>query len=259
MDRTALQDKRISWKAKGIMAHLLSMPDDWVFYMNELLKYSTDGEASFRAGFKELTKFGYVKRYPIREGSRIVRWETVVFENPLLSDFQQVENQDVENLDIESLDVENQVLLSTDLELSTDSLLSTDKTNSFRDLFDHYISKDIIKHSKITSGMKTAANARLKDYTFEQLIQVIDNYAAIYKSEKYWFSTKYGFADLMRDKDVRKFIDDADPFNNFAVGFMKRGGNNEADRTSPSRIDERQSKINATNERRKRIAGIQSN
>ena len=80
MNRTALQDKGLSWKAKGIMAHMLSMPDDWVFYMSEILKYSTDGEASFRSGFKELSDKGYVKRYPVREGSRIVRWKTVVYQ-----------------------------------------------------------------------------------------------------------------------------------------------------------------------------------
>lgn len=29
MNRTALNDKRLSWKAKGTMAYMLSMPDDF--------------------------------------------------------------------------------------------------------------------------------------------------------------------------------------------------------------------------------------
>ena len=102
MDKTFLNDTSLSWKAKGIMAYMLSKPDNWTFYINELIKHSTDGEASFRAGFKELQEQGYVKRYPIRKGNRIVRWETVVLENPLLGDFQHVENLDVENLDVEN-------------------------------------------------------------------------------------------------------------------------------------------------------------
>lgn len=85
-----------------------------------------------------------------------------------------------------------------------------------RDLFDHYLSKNIIKHNKITGPIRTAINARLRDYSYEQLIQVIDNYAEVYFSDNHWFSHKYSLADLMRDKDVRKFIDDADPLVNFA-------------------------------------------
>lgn len=259
MSRAALQDEKLSWKAKGMMAYMLSMPDDWTFYLEELMKHSTDGEASFRSGFKELTDGGYVKRFPVRKGNRIDRWETVVYENPLLPDFQQVENLDVGKLEVESLDLGNQALLSTELELSTERELSTDNTNSFRGLFDHYLTKNIISHTKITNAMKTAANARLRDYTYEQLIQAIDNYAVIYKSGDYWFNTKYGFADLMRDKDIRKFIDDADPFNNFASNDIKnRGGRNAENRTSPERNDAVKSEIESANARRKRLAGIKS-
>ena len=113
MNRTALNDKRLSWKAKGIMAYLLSMPDDWVFYMEELQSHSTDGKASFQSGFKELKDCGYVERRPVREGQRIKEWETIVHEipiNPLQSDFQEVENQEVG-----FQEVENQPLLSTDI------------------------------------------------------------------------------------------------------------------------------------------------
>lgn len=259
MNRTALQDKRLSWKAKGIMAYMLSMPDDWIFYMEELTKHSTDGERSFRSGFKELTDLGYVKRKPIREGQRIARWETIVYEVPLHCSFVHVEDEDVRSVHVDNVHVQNDALLSTELELSTEEELSIDNTNTFRGLFDHYLSKGIIQHSKITGPMKTAANARLKDYTYEQLIQAINNYAVIYKSSDYWFNTKYGFADLMRDKDIRKFIDDAEPFKNFASNdIQKRGGRFAKDRTSPERNDAVKSNIESANERRKRLAGIKS-
>ena len=107
MDKTFLKDKRLSWKAKGILAYMRSMPDNWTFYIDELIQHSTDGESSFRTGLNELKKHGYVKRYPVRENNKIARWETLVLENPLLGDFQQVGN-----LDVEKLDVENQALLN---------------------------------------------------------------------------------------------------------------------------------------------------
>ena len=110
MDKTFLNDNRLSWKAKGIMAYMLSKPDNWTFYIDELIKHSTDGKASFRAGFKELRDNGYVKRYPVRKNNKIDRWETVVLENPLLTDFQEVENQEVEKQE-----VGNRTLLNNDL------------------------------------------------------------------------------------------------------------------------------------------------
>lgn len=98
---------------------------------------------------------------------------------------------------------------------------NSNKDSHVRDIFNHYLSKNIVQHQKITSAMRTAVNARLRDYSYEQLVQAIDNYSTVYHSDQYWFDTKYTLADLMRDKDVRKFIDDADPLNNF-----KRGDNN---------------------------------
>lgn len=65
LHKAALKDTRLSWKAKGIIAYMLSMPDNWVFHMNELMKHSTDGEKSFRSGFNELKTHGYVKRFPV--------------------------------------------------------------------------------------------------------------------------------------------------------------------------------------------------
>lgn len=132
MNRTALNDKRLSWKAKGIMAYLLSMPDDWVFYMEELQSHSTDGKASFQSGFKELKDCGYVERRPVREGQRIKEWETIVHEipvNPLQPDFQEVGFQEVENQQLLSTDI-NQVLNKPNTKntnISTSSISSISK------------------------------------------------------------------------------------------------------------------------------------
>lgn len=100
--------------------------------------------------------------------------------------------------------------------------LEEDKNNTdVYKIFEHYLSKGIIQHKRITNAIRSAINARLKDYSFDELIQVIDNYAIVYPSDKYWFTQKYSLADLMRDKDVRKFIDDAEPLKNYAVNKAK--------------------------------------
>lgn len=99
-----LRRSDISWKAKGIMCYVLSLPDDWVIYLEELIEHATDKKASFRSGWNELIEKGYVSRFPIRnEAGKIVEWRTEIRENvdtkasSPLTDFQEVGNQEVEN------------------------------------------------------------------------------------------------------------------------------------------------------------------
>ena len=66
MDKSFLEDIRLSYKAKGILAYLLSKPDNWKVIVGNLVNYSTDGKASVYAGLKELKECGYYEKIPIR-------------------------------------------------------------------------------------------------------------------------------------------------------------------------------------------------
>ena len=103
-------NKNLSLKAKGLLCHLLALPNDWKLYVEEVEKWSTDGKAAIYSGFKELTSNGYMKREQIREKGKIVSWDYIVFEKPH-TDFQE----------IEKLDVENQPLLNTNIKLNTNN------------------------------------------------------------------------------------------------------------------------------------------
>lgn len=54
-----LKDSRLSWKAKGIIAYVQMLPDDWVLNMRDLTNRATDGRDSLYSGIKELEKYGY--------------------------------------------------------------------------------------------------------------------------------------------------------------------------------------------------------
>ena len=57
-----LLDQRLSFKARGILALLLSRPKDWKIYIDEIVERSdADGKHSVRTGFKELKELGYLK------------------------------------------------------------------------------------------------------------------------------------------------------------------------------------------------------
>lgn len=60
LSNSVIRDERLSWKARGIFAYLMSLPEDWIFHQAEIAKHSPDGLASLRAGLKELQKYKYL-------------------------------------------------------------------------------------------------------------------------------------------------------------------------------------------------------
>lgn len=110
-------DKSLSWKAKGILSNMLSLPDDWDYSLAGLVTLSSDGMSATRSAIKELEEHGYLIRRPIRENGRIADWEYLIFEKP------QTKKQDVENQQIE-----NQTQLSTNQSIPKE--VSTNQSNN---------------------------------------------------------------------------------------------------------------------------------
>lgn len=91
INKNPLQDKTMSAKAKGILAYLLSLPNDWVLHLDELTTHFTDGVTSIKSGVKELKEKGYVQHVAIREGkgtkNSIAGKIHLIFELPHLNPF----------------------------------------------------------------------------------------------------------------------------------------------------------------------------
>ena len=83
VNNTPLRDPRLSWQAKGIIGHLLTMPDDWQVMMGHLVQQSSRGRDATYSGLRELEAVGYIRRTRVRDArGRIARLEYVVFEVP---------------------------------------------------------------------------------------------------------------------------------------------------------------------------------
>ncbi|MBE7123656.1 DnaD domain-containing protein [Bacillus cereus] len=158
INNTGLKDKRLSWKAKGILAYILTLPDDWVFYREELSQHAKDGINSLRAGMKELKEYGYIKRFPIKDAkNKIVRWETIIYEIPL-DDFPPVENPPVGKPDAGKPLVENRKLLNTDIQRTKE--LNTDIQNTDH----HHDNQDkSLSQSLMNEDFKISHNFLLKN------------------------------------------------------------------------------------------------
>jgi hypothetical protein len=80
-----LKNPELSWKAKGIHAYLLSLPETWIVRLNHLKSISTDGYDSTVAGVNELLDKRYLWRRPCC-GENPGGWEYYVYQYPQLED-----------------------------------------------------------------------------------------------------------------------------------------------------------------------------
>ena len=155
-----IRHTKLSAKAKGIFAYLLTLPDNWDLHIDELVTHFTDGERAIRSGLKELIDKKYIYCVVLRKDGKISGNEYFLVENPS-------QKQDVQNVD-----VENEALLST-----------KEKPNTNKTIVDLANYKEPIKILNQLTGRSfkvdnetylKAIRARVKDGScIEEIIEVI--------------------------------------------------------------------------------------
>lgn len=83
LDRTALEDTRLSWRTKGLHAYLVSRPDDWRISVSHLVKQAKEGRDAVYATLAELITFGYAARIERRQKGKITGYDYIIYEVPL--------------------------------------------------------------------------------------------------------------------------------------------------------------------------------
>jgi predicted transcriptional regulator len=112
----ALRDPRLSLKAKGFFAIIMSLPPTWDFSIKGIQAILVEGRHTVYTVIGELEKLGYVKRERIYENGRVAEWRYVFNEVPTVENKDVdllTENLEVEILEIEKLELENRPQLST--------------------------------------------------------------------------------------------------------------------------------------------------
>jgi hypothetical protein len=84
IEKTGLDDTRLSFRARGILAYLLSKPDHWSISIAQLASQSgTEGMDAIRSALKELVTYGYAERKLAQgEDGKLRGWETIIYERP---------------------------------------------------------------------------------------------------------------------------------------------------------------------------------
>ena len=176
-------DENLSAKSLGILAKMLSLPDNWEFSETGLCSiFKKDGRSSIRSGLKELEENGYLVRSRVRdESGKLTSAEWTVSDQPMLG------KPMLENPMLENPMLENRTQYNTK-EYNTKEFITKDippispkgKTDC-SDLFNQFWTaypKHIAKQSAVKAFEKLKPDEKL----LEAMLKAI----AMQKESKQW-------------------------------------------------------------------------
>lgn len=83
IDNTVFYDYDLSFKAKGLLCQMLSLPDGWQFSIEGLTKLSNDGKSAVTSALNELQEKGYFYRKQLKNEGKFTGVEYIVSETPI--------------------------------------------------------------------------------------------------------------------------------------------------------------------------------
>ena len=224
MSNYHFKDKKISWKAKGLLSTMLSLPEDWDYSIKGLEGMSIDGNKAVRSGLKELEENGYLTRTAIRDKKGIIRdWDYTIYENPLENpswskEFAEVLNPEVQKGQVDSPEVQKgqvekeqveKAQVEKDIQLNTNTLntkgikdfTNKDKLDTDIDIFSYNKEKEILQETKmlIQKEYITKEDPQLEEYNRTIELALMD-----YRQDQVYRVIKY-ILDNKENNIINKF------------------------------------------------------
>ena len=128
-----LRDKNLSYKAKGLLSFMLSLPDDWDYSIKGLVAVSKESIKAIRNILKELQDNGYLIINKIKNEKGLFEYEYLIYEKP-----------DTPFVDMDYLYVEKDTQINT----NKPSINNKDKYDKQENVF----LKELIKRNFINSN-----------------------------------------------------------------------------------------------------------
>lgn len=85
MSNHHLKDKKLSFKAKGLLSYMLSLPDDWDYSIEGLCTVGKDSKSAIKSALQELKYNNYLvvnRLMPNESKSGRIESEYIIFEIP---------------------------------------------------------------------------------------------------------------------------------------------------------------------------------
>lgn len=106
--------------------------------------------------------------------------------------------------------------LGTVTEQTRNNNKNVKKEKNLKDLisyiFDHWMSKDLVKHRVLTPQINLQIKYKLNHYSAEEIIKAITSYDEILSNPNYKLNTRWGLLDFLEKGHFEKFLTERDPF-----------------------------------------------
>ena len=176
-------------------------------------------ERQVRNSVNKLKKMGLVETKVMKaNGSPTVHYK-LDYDKLVELILTKTQNQFLQNVRINSYETSESLTEEYNIRNTTEDIY-------IREIYEHWNSKGIIKHRKMTAQMRSRINARLKEYSLEELKKSIDNYATVLNDDKYYWTHRWSLQDFMKPNNVARFVDEAEPL----INFLDKSKRNSASR-----------------------------
>ncbi len=217
-------DSELSLKAKGLLCQMLSLPDNWEYSVEGLIKLTSDGKGSVTAAIKELEDHKYLIRKQIKEKGKFGQSDYLVSDRPM------TEKPMTEKPMTEKPMTENQPQLNTNK--SNTKELNTKELNRYspsgkREVYDEVIDflnwKCGTNYKSCSRKTRSLIDARLNDgFKLEDFKTVITKKSA----------------DWLGDERMRKYLRPETLFGTKFESYLNQPYNRNQDKSFYERLSE---------------------
>lgn len=131
MSNYHLRDRNLSYKAKGLLSFMLSLPEDWDYSLAGLCAISKESRDGIRSILKELQEHHYVEIEKVRGDKGYFEYNYLIYEIPHFIEIQnELNNPDMENPHLDNPNVETTTQINTNIINTNKQIDKDDKTIS---------------------------------------------------------------------------------------------------------------------------------
>ena len=157
MSNHHLKDIKLSYRAKGLLSFMLSLPDDWDYSVSGLAKVSKESIKAIRSTLKELEDMGYLVRTRIQLDNGRFDYEYAIYETPYTQKGHAVDGYTLEDTQINTkeINIKEQDKIDKTINLITKELIN----RNFIEIND----LDLYRYDELFSTL-------LQEYEYKEII-----------------------------------------------------------------------------------------
>lgn len=232
MSNYHLQDKNLSYKAKGLLSFMLSLPEDWDYSLKGLVSVSKENIKAIRTILNELKEMGYLEIIQTRGENGYYKYEYIIREIPLIKEINKDYPDTQKGYAVEG-DAVKDTQINTNKQNTKEQIDKIDKTINDEEISNFNSLEEEQKHHSLT---KDLIKRKYLDYDDVELYK----YDKLFKE----LLIQYDFTDIVTITHYitssvvkRHFVDEYDNKIENKFGYLKKSITNNIDRFNNNEIE----------------------